>query len=39
MTPSALAFSLGLGFLAGIVVFFVLQQKGVIDRWFESWDK
>lgn len=27
--------SLGLGVIAGIVLFFVLQQRGIIDAWIE----
>jgi hypothetical protein len=30
---------LEIGFLAGIVLFFVLQRMGVIDRWFESMER
>jgi hypothetical protein len=31
--------ALEIGFLAGIVLFFVLQRLGVIDRWFESLER
>lgn len=31
--------SLEIGFLAGIVLFFVLQRLGVIDRWFDSFSR
>lgn len=27
------AYALGLGIIAGIILFFVLQRCGVIDRW------
>ena len=38
-SAATLAYAVGLGFLGGIVLFFVLQQRGVIDRWFERWDR
>jgi len=31
--------SLETGFLAGIVLFFVLQRLGIIDRWFDSFNR
>jgi hypothetical protein len=30
---------LEIGFLAGIVLFFVLQRLGIIDHWFERMDR
>jgi len=31
--------SLQIGFVAGIALFFVLQRLGIIDRWFERWNR
>jgi hypothetical protein len=31
--------AIALGVLAGIVLFFVLQRLGVIDRWFEKMER
>jgi hypothetical protein len=33
------AHAIALGVLAGIVLFFVLQRLGVIDRWFERMER
>jgi hypothetical protein len=33
------AHMLGLGFIAGIVLFFVLQRRGVIDRLIERLER
>jgi hypothetical protein len=33
------AYAIALGVLAGIVLFFVLQRMGVIDRWFDKMDR
>jgi len=30
---------LGVGFVAGIVLFFWLQRRGVIDRWIERLER
>jgi hypothetical protein len=30
---------LGIGFIVGIALFFVLQRMGVIDRWIERLDR
>lgn len=31
--------SLEVGILGGIALFFILQYLGVIDRWFERFDR
>lgn len=31
--------SLGLGIIAGIVLFFVLQRRGIIDAWIARLEK
>jgi len=35
----SVANAIGLGVIAGIVLFFVLQRMGVIDRWIEKFDR
>ena len=27
-----------MGFIAGIVLFFILERKGVVYEWFDRWD-
>lgn len=31
--------SIGFGIVAGIVLFFVLQRVGLLDKWIEHWDR
>ena len=31
--------SLGIGIIAGIVLFFVLQRLGVLDKWIEKLER
>ena len=31
--------SIMMGIVGGLLLFFVLQQTGVIDRWIERWDR
>ncbi|BAP88689.1 putative uncharacterized protein [Burkholderiales bacterium GJ-E10] len=38
-TEMAIAHALSIGFVIGIVLFFVLQRIGVIDRWIERLEK
>lgn len=33
------AYAIALGVLAGIVLFFVLQRLGVIDRWLDRLER
>lgn len=35
----SVSMSLGLGMIAGIVLFFVLQRRGVIDAWLARLEK
>lgn len=35
----SVANAIGLGVITGIVLFFVLQRLGIIDRWIERFDR
>jgi uncharacterized protein (DUF2344 family) len=35
----SVANAIALGVISGIVLFFVLQRLGIIDRWIEKFDR